>query len=73
MVRHLKNELNSYIQDNDILSQIPNLVLKQGAKNKKKWAWIASDTLDKSFDELVDWFANTILTFYNTFEKSASL
>lgn len=68
-----KNELNSYIQDNDILSRIPNLVLKQGAKNKEKWAWIASDTLDKSFDELVDWFANTILTFYNEFEKSTSL
>ena len=64
-----KKELNSYIEENDILSQIPNLVLKQGAKKKDKWAWITSDTLDKSFEELVDWFANTILTFYKVFEK----
>lgn len=68
-----KQVLNQYIADNDIRSQIPDLNIKQGAKNEKKWSWVVSDTLDKSFDELVDWFANTILTFYNAFEKSASL
>lgn len=63
-----KYEMNSYIESNDIVSHIPTLILKQGAKNKEKWAWIVSDTLDKPFDELVDWFADTILTFYKEFE-----
>lgn len=68
-----KDAMISYIEDHDIRSHIPNITMKQGVKNKGKWAWSTSDTLDKSFDELVDWFANTILTFYNAFEKSATL
>lgn len=68
-----KQALSQYIADNNIRLQIPNLNLKQGVKNEKKWSWVVSDTLDKSFDELVDWFANNILTFYNEFEKSTSL
>ena len=68
-----KDAMIGYIEGNDIRSQIPGITMKQGVKNKDKWAWSTSDTLDKSFDELVDWFANTILTFYNAFEKSASL
>ena len=68
-----KQAMNKYIADNDIRSQIPNLSIKQGTRNEKKWSWVVSDTLDKSFEELVDWFANTILTFYNAFEKSATL
>ena len=68
-----KQAMNQYIADNDIRSLIPNLNIKQGTRNEKKWSWVVSDTLDKSFDELVDWFANTILAFYNAFEKSESL
>jgi hypothetical protein len=43
--------------------------MNQGIKNKEKWAWSVSDTLEKSDDELVDWFVNTLLLFYQTFEK----
>lgn len=68
-----KQAMNQYIADNDIRSLIPNLNIKQGTRNEKKWSWVVSDTLDKPFDELVDWFANTILAFYNAFEKSESL
>lgn len=68
-----KDAMISYIEDHDIRSHIPSITMKQGVKNKKKWAWSTSDTLDKSFDELVDWFANTILAFYNAFEKRARL
>ena len=64
-----KDAMIGYIEDNDIRSQIPGLTMKQGVKNKDKWAWSTSDTLDKPFEELVDWFANTILAFYNAFEK----
>lgn len=64
-----KDAMIGYIEDNDIRSQIPGITMKQGVKNKDKWVWSTSDTLDKPFDELVDWFANTILIFYNAFEK----
>jgi len=65
----VRDELNRFIADNDILSKIPNLKMNQGVKRKEKWAWSVSDTLEKSDDELVDWFANTLLLFYQTFEK----
>ena len=64
-----KNHMQQFIANNNIISQLPNLILKQGAKNENKWAWLVSDTLDKSEDDLVDWFANTIISFYNAFEK----
>ena len=66
-----KQKMIEYIAANeDIRSQFPNLIMEQGAKNKDKWSWIISDTLDKPFNELVDWFATTFLTFYKTFEKA---
>ena len=64
-----KNHMQQFIANNNIISQLPNLILKQGAKKENKWAWLVSDTLDKSEDDLVDWFANTIISFYNAFEK----
>lgn len=64
-----KNDMQQFIANNNIISQLPNLQLKQGAKNENKWAWLVSDTLDKSEDDLVDWFSNTIILFYNAFEK----
>jgi|GEM_PF-1957244 len=65
-----KQKMIEYIAANeDIRSQFPNLIMEQGAKNKDKWSWIISDTLDKPFNELVDWFATTFLTFYKTFEN----
>lgn len=66
----IRDELNRFIADNDIISKIPNLKMNHGIKNKEKWAWSVSDTLDKSDDELVDWFVNTLLIFYPTFENN---
>jgi len=66
----IRDELNRFIADNDIISKIPNLKMNHGIKNKEKWAWSVSDTLDKSYDELVDWFVNTLLLFYQSFEHN---
>lgn len=66
----IRDELNRFIADNDIISKIPNLKMNHVIKNKEKWAWSVSDTLDKSDDELVDWFVNTLLIFYQTFENN---
>ncbi len=66
---YARDKMNDFIKANNILSSFDKLKLKQGARNKDKWAWILSDSLDKSDAELVDWFANTIISFYNALEK----
>lgn len=64
-----KNKMQDFIDENKVLSVLPNLKLKPGTRQKGKWMWLVSDTLDKSEDDLVDWFADTIISFYNAFEK----
>ena len=64
-----KNKMQAFIAENNVLSMLPDLKQKPGARQANKWAWLVSDTLDKSEDDLVDWFANTIISFYNAFEK----
>ncbi len=64
-----RDEMNDFIESKNILSSFDKLILKQGERQKDKWAWIISDTLDKSDDELVDWFEKTIISFYDAFEK----
>lgn len=64
-----RNEMEKLIASNNVDAQLPNLMLRQGAKNEGKWAWSVSDTLSKSDNELVNWFVSTILSFYNTFER----
>lgn len=64
-----KKQMDKFIAKNDVLTQLPDLKLKQGTKQKNKWAWLITDTLDKTDDELVNWFADTILKFYSIFEN----
>lgn len=64
-----RNEMQKFIAKNNVLSVLPDLKLKPGARQEGKWVWFVSDTLDKSEDDLVDWFANTIISFYKAFEK----
>ena len=64
-----KTQMDEFIAKNDVLTQLPDLKLKQGTKQKNKWAWLITDTLDKTDDELVNWFADTILKFYIIFEN----
>lgn len=63
-----KKEIEELIKNKNILDAIPELTMKQGAKNKDKWSWLVSDTLDKSDEELVNWFADTTRLFYDQFE-----
>lgn len=64
-----KTQMDEFIAKNDVLTQLPDLKLKQGTKQKNKWAWLITDTLDKTDDKLVNWFADTILKFYSIFEN----
>ena len=65
----MRDRVNDFIDCNGVMSTIENLIMKQGAKRKNKWAWTVSDTLDKPYEELVDWFVKTTIIFYNTFEQ----
>ena len=64
-----KTQMDEFIAKNDVLTQLPDLKLKQGTKQKNKWAWLITDTLDKTDEELVNWFVDTILKFYSIFEN----
>ncbi len=64
-----RDVINQFIANNSRLSQIPDWIKKQGSKNKNKWAWLIADTLDKSDDELVEWYINVFTPIYNEFEK----
>lgn len=64
-----KEETDDFITKNIILTLLPDLKLKQGTKQKDKWAWLITDTLNKPDEELVNWFADNILKFYSIFEN----
>ena len=64
-----KEEMDDFITKNNILTLLPDLKLKQGTKQKDKWAWLITDTLNKPDEELVNWFADNILKFYSIFEN----
>lgn len=61
----IEDKMNTVPSEN----QIKTLEAKQGVKNKDKWAWSMSDTIEKSFEELVQWYVDTIRSFYQFFEK----
>jgi hypothetical protein len=64
-----RKSVEDFIVVNKINSSIPNLKIKQGVKDKGKWAWSVSDTIEKSDEELVEWYVSTILLFYREFER----
>lgn len=43
--------------------------LSQGKRNKDKWAWTLSLTIDKTDSNLVKWYADSVLAFYSCVEK----
>lgn len=65
-----KDYMQNFISNNNVLSQLPNLKQRPGAKQDGKWIWLATDTLDKTDEELVNWFVDTILKFYSIFENT---
>lgn len=42
--------------------------LSQGKKNKNKWNWALVCTIDKYDSNIIQWYADTILAFYNVIE-----
>ena len=63
-----REEIEQFISNNANLSQMP-FIKKQGSKNKEKWAWLIDDTLDKSDNELVEWYTNVFMSIYSEFEN----
>ena len=59
----------------DLLSKAPadsavrQAELSQGKKNKDKWNWTLINTIDKYDSNIIQWYADTILAFYNTIER----
>ena len=60
---------------NAIIAEAPNshivksANMKQGAKNKSKWAWsVVANYEQMSNEEMVDWHVKTITDFYTFFE-----
>lgn len=64
-----RDVIDQFINNSTYLSQAQNWIKKQGSKDKNKWAWLIADTLDKSDDELVEWYINVFTPIYNEFEK----
>ena len=58
----------------DLLSKAPadsavrQAELSQGKKNKDKWNWTLNNTIDKYDCNIIQWYADTILAFYNAIE-----
>ena len=65
----MRDSINEFISENEITAKIPDLKLNHGVRNKEKWAWSVSDTLDKPDNELIEWFVSTLLLFYKCFES----
>ena len=61
--------MQNFSSNNNVLSQLPNLKQRPGAKQDGKWIWLTTDSLDKTDGELVNWFVDTILKFYSIFEN----
>ena len=68
-----KNMVNEKIMSSSEDNILKTIEAKQGVKNKSKWSWTTSISIDKSSDELSKWYVDTILSFYRFFEKSNNI
>ena len=66
------DEVKAVIEDR--LSKLPadslvaNAEISQGKKNKNKWAWVVSVNMDKKDKNIISWYSDVILTFYNALQ-----
>lgn len=42
---------------------------KQGSKDKNKWSWLISDSMDKSDNEIIDWIVKTFRIVFSEIES----
>jgi hypothetical protein len=64
-----KETIDKKIQSSTEKHSLKTITAKQGIKNKNKWSWAISVPIDKSDDELIKWYVDTILSFYRFFEN----
>ncbi len=64
-----KEIIEEKIQNNPKENQIKKVEANQGVKNKNKWEWMISDTINKPFADLVQWYVTTIQSLYSFFEN----
>ena len=63
-----RNAIQAMIDDAPKKFVLKDVEAKQGAKNKSKWAWGVGTSTEASTDELVTWYAETVIELYKYFE-----
>ena len=61
--------IQQYIDSNSGPNFIKEMPAKLGARNKNKWSWTASAPANGFNEELVNWYVDTIVAFWNFFER----
>lgn len=61
--------IEKLMAQSNVESPLKSIPVKQGAKNKNKWAWTISNNIDKTDADLLKWYVDTILSFYHFFEN----
>ena len=61
-----RQSVNDYIKEKGINIHLEE---KQGVNNKEKWGWYFSTNLDKTENELRDWFVESITLVYDQLEQ----
>ena len=63
-----KTAIQQYIDNNSADCIVKNIIPQQGAKNKDKWKWEVTTPANELNAELVQWYVDTIIAFYQFFE-----
>ena len=63
-----RSAIQAMIDDAPKKFVLKDVEAKQGVKNKSKWAWGVGTSTDASTDELVTWYAETVIELYKYFE-----
>ncbi len=65
------NKLSELIANNpSVKKNFSASTIRRGTRNPEKWSFFVSDTLEgKTEDNIVDWYSDTILKLYETFES----
>ena len=65
-----KTTIQNYIDSNSIDCVVKSIVPQQGVKNKDKWKWEVATPAAELNEELVQWYIETIVAFWNFFEDT---
>ena len=64
-----KQKIQQFIDNHEGFNFLKDVTAEQGAKNKSKWFWTLTVPAEELDEELADWYAETIVAFYEFFEN----